>query len=236
MSSKKKFRNKYRIESTRATWWDYSSAGAYFITIVTKNFKHEFGSIENGTMLLNEHGKIVAEEWLRTPEIRPDMNIELGAFVVMPNHFHGIIIINGNHQDGVRVVETRCIASKTETRCIASVPPEPRMPSDPPMPPEPRMPPVPSMPPEPHMPPEQPCAPAPPPSPPSGLSPQSKNLASIIRGFKSAVTTRIKKDGHADFAWHPRYHDVIILNNSRFDRITNYIINNPKNWRKKKKS
>lgn len=55
-------------------------------------------------MRLNELGKIAEQEWLKTPSIRPDMNLELGEFIVMPNHFHGIIYIGNNkynspHQD-----------------------------------------------------------------------------------------------------------------------------------------
>lgn len=47
-------------------------------------------------MILSEIGKIVESEWLKTPEIRPDMNIVLDEFRVMPNHFHAIIIIGEN--------------------------------------------------------------------------------------------------------------------------------------------
>ena len=47
-------------------------------------------------MQLNKIGKLVEEEWLKTIELQPDMNLELGQFVVMPNHFHGIVIIGDN--------------------------------------------------------------------------------------------------------------------------------------------
>ncbi|MBN2364199.1 hypothetical protein JXL83_08715 [candidate division WOR-3 bacterium] len=50
-----------------------------------------FGDVTNGKMALNEYGKIVENEWIKTPEMRP--NIESCEFVVMPNHFHGIIVI-----------------------------------------------------------------------------------------------------------------------------------------------
>ena len=61
------------------------------------------------------------------------------------------------------------------------------------------------------------------------FGPQSKNLASIIRGFKSAVTTNARKI-HADFAWQFRFHDHIIRNTDEFNRIQTYITNNPQNW------
>ena len=86
-----KFRNKYRIASNRLRGFDYASAGAYFITIVTRNREHFFGEIVNDKMVLNAVGEIARGEWYKTPELRPDMNLTLVEFVVMPNHIHGII-------------------------------------------------------------------------------------------------------------------------------------------------
>jgi putative transposase len=91
-----KFQNKYRISSARLKGYDYGKNGAYFITICTHKREHYFGQIKNKTMCLNEIGHMVKNEWLITPEIRPDMNLELGEFVVMPNHFHAILIIGDN--------------------------------------------------------------------------------------------------------------------------------------------
>ncbi len=91
-----KFKNTYRIPSARLQNWDYGSPGLYFITICTKNRGHYFGKIENGEMFLNELGLIVNNEWMQTPIIRPDMNLELGEFITMPNHFHAIIMIGEN--------------------------------------------------------------------------------------------------------------------------------------------
>lgn len=61
------------------------------------------------------------------------------------------------------------------------------------------------------------------------FGPQSKNLASIIRGFKSAVTTLARKI-HAGFAWQSRFHDHIIRDDEEYQRIANYINTNPENW------
>jgi REP element-mobilizing transposase RayT len=91
-----KFLNKFRIPSARLPQWDYKNTGAYFITICTHNREHYFGEIEDEKMQLSSIGKIVETEWLKTPEIRPDMNLKLDEFVVMPNHFHGILIIGDN--------------------------------------------------------------------------------------------------------------------------------------------
>ena len=91
-----KFNGIYRIDSARLKTWDYSWPGMYYITINTKHGKHYFGEIKNEEMILNELGKVVQEEWLKTVEIRKTMNLELGEFVVMPNHFHCILIIHPN--------------------------------------------------------------------------------------------------------------------------------------------
>ena len=76
--------------SIRLKGYDYSQAGAYFVTICVHERECLFGEIVDGAMQVNEFGRITAEEWTRTAEIRKE--IELGDFVVMPNHFHGILI------------------------------------------------------------------------------------------------------------------------------------------------
>ncbi|MDD4217951.1 MAG: hypothetical protein PHZ24_11525, partial [Bacteroidales bacterium] len=79
-----KFQNKYRISSARLQTWDYASNGAYFITICTKNRVHYFGKIENEKMILSNVGVITDLLWY---EIKNHAkNVELGQFVVMPNH------------------------------------------------------------------------------------------------------------------------------------------------------
>ena len=90
--SQVKFQNKYRIASIRAQWWDYGWNGAYFITICTQNRKHYFGEIQNGKMILSHVGIIADLLWHQIPSHHN--NIELGDFVVMPNHIHGILIID----------------------------------------------------------------------------------------------------------------------------------------------
>jgi REP element-mobilizing transposase RayT len=88
------FKNKYRVESTRLQGYDYTQPGAYFITIVTYNRACLFGKIINGEMILNEYGEIVKNEWEKTGIIRP--NIIIDKYIIMPNHLHGILIINDN--------------------------------------------------------------------------------------------------------------------------------------------
>jgi REP element-mobilizing transposase RayT len=91
-----KFNGKYRIKSARLQNWDYANSGMYFITICTENREHYFGNIENGVMQLSEMGLIVKYEWLKTFLMRPDMNLKMDEYVIMPNHFHAIIIIGDN--------------------------------------------------------------------------------------------------------------------------------------------
>ena len=88
------FKNKYRVSSARLQDWDYGWNGAYFITICTKDREFLFGDIENGVMKLSGTGIIANILW---HEIKNHATgIELGAFIVMPNHVHGIIIINAD--------------------------------------------------------------------------------------------------------------------------------------------
>ena len=93
----KKFGGKYRVDTARAKWWNYANNGVYFITICTKNREHFFGEILGEKMVLNDIGEIVADEWKRTAEIRP--HIFLDEWVVMPNHFHGILVVRNDCRD-----------------------------------------------------------------------------------------------------------------------------------------
>ncbi|RKX84024.1 MAG: hypothetical protein DRP58_07835 [Spirochaetes bacterium] len=76
--------------SIRMKGYDYSKAGVYYITICTQNRKCLFGDIINGEMQLNDTGSVVVDEWMKIPGTQ--QGIELEEWVVMPNHFHGIII------------------------------------------------------------------------------------------------------------------------------------------------
>ncbi len=90
------FQNKYRIESARLQGWDYAREGLYFVTICTRDRARFFGEISAGEMQLSPIGEIVAEEWQKTPQVRP--NVELDAWSVMPNHLHGIVVITHQMQ------------------------------------------------------------------------------------------------------------------------------------------
>jgi putative transposase len=95
------YQNKYRNESARLHGYDYSLEGAYFITICTKNRNHYFGKIFNGEMILNDIGIITEEIWFEIRIHYP--SAILGAFVIMPNHIHGIIIIDYSVKNRLRL-------------------------------------------------------------------------------------------------------------------------------------
>ena len=113
-----KFKNKYRISSARLQTWDYSYNGAYFITICTQNRHHFFGHIQNQEMQLSEIGKFAEQYWYEIPNHFP--MVELGNFVVMPNHVHGILIIDKiNDESFSESVETRqCLVSTIHSNTI----------------------------------------------------------------------------------------------------------------------
>ncbi|MFO7874738.1 MAG: transposase [Bacteroidales bacterium] len=303
-----KFCNKYRIPSARLPGWNYAWCARYFVTICTANREWFFGNVVNGRMELSKIGRIVESEWVKTFTMRPDMQLEMGEYVTMPNHFHAIIIIgqntyntpdcemggvgnagnadhvvidgnNGNRRHGCNIIHgvnvrnvgnvgncyggvdggngghpghcghngngcfvgrrcggrdaMHCVSTKTTNASTnpstnastnASTNPSTNASTNP--------------------------------STNASTNrnanisintaiktantttvvnnrfgPQSKNLASIIRGFKIGVTINARKI-NTGFAWQTRYYDHIIRDDASFQRIQNYIINNPINWNK----
>lgn len=181
----KKFKNRYRIKSTRLPNWNYAGTGKYFITICTKDREKYFGEIVDGVMILNDLGKEVERQWLLTPSIRPDMNLSLDEFQVMPNHFHGIIEFGWNKHNKKllnSVLEGDKTAKDGTKFNFSNV-----------------------------------------------FGPQCKNLGSVMRGFKSSVTTTARIDT-ISFNWQAGYYDVIIQDEIALNKIRKYIRNNPANW------
>ena len=84
--------NNRNWKSNRLQNYDYSQAGHYFVTICTQNRVSMFGDIVNERMRLNDVGRMVAESWQWLSK-QYDY-VELDAWVIMPNHLHGIVIIN----------------------------------------------------------------------------------------------------------------------------------------------
>jgi putative transposase len=79
-------------KSPRLKDYDYAQEGAYFVTICTHRREHLFGDVVGDSVVLNDVGMVVAQEWERTAQLRPYVSLDL--YVVMPNHFHGILVIN----------------------------------------------------------------------------------------------------------------------------------------------
>lgn len=109
-----KYQNKYRIASARAPWWNYGWNAAYFITICTHNRDHFFGEIVNETMRLSPVGALAHQYWQEIPDRFP--YAQLDAWVVMPNHVHGILVIR---RDAVNRVSTN---TETETETETETP------------------------------------------------------------------------------------------------------------------
>ena len=216
MSSK--FRNKYRIESRRLKNWDYGNNGAYFITICTQNRKHFFGGIVNKEMVLNEIGLFAYNFWAEIPKHFPF--IELGNFQIMPNHMHGILIINkmvvdipqhnvpdvnALHCNVSNITALQCTASENlnnlhqldgnnddTLQCNAST--------------------------NEFL---------------SKISPKSGTISTIIRSYKSVVTKNVRTI-NSNFEWQSHFHDHVIRNSESFEKIQNYIENNPAKWNEDK--
>lgn len=195
--SKRLFNNKYRIDSARRKDVDYSMAGAYFITICTQDRKPFFGNIANGIMNHSELGKTVQAEWKKTSEIRKDMNVSLGEWIVMPDHFHAVLFIGINpFNSNYSVVDFRNSETRIESEIIEDLPDiflhNFKF---------------------------------------NQFGPQSNNLASIVRGFKSSVTTFARKN-HLSFDWQPSFHCRVIQSIDDLERVSVYIENNVKNCKK----
>lgn len=113
---------KHHRQSIRLRNYDYSQPGCYFLTICTHKKQCWFGEIQNDRMCLNQIGKIVAEEWLNTPQIR--LNFQLDQWVIMPNHLHGIVIINkhilGLGEGDIDILGARNAPLRQEPNSISS--------------------------------------------------------------------------------------------------------------------
>ncbi|NQU66398.1 MAG: transposase [Candidatus Marinimicrobia bacterium] len=168
---------KHHRRSIRLKGYDYSQPGAYFVTMCTQNRKMLFGDVVGGEMNLNDYGKLVELEWFKTEKMRT--NIRLDAFVVMPNHLHGIIVIDdcwGTEHRAPTVLHSPTIEQFGKST--------------------------------------------------------SNSIPTIIRGFKSAVTTQINAMRHSPGTklWQRNYYEHIIRTERELQRIQQYIVENPLKW------
>ncbi len=94
-----KFRGKYRIASARLPGWDYATAAAYFVTVCTGDHHPFFGHISNRVMHRSALGQMAWDIWDLIPSQFPHCTLD--AFVVMPDHIHGIVVIGDRGDDGI---------------------------------------------------------------------------------------------------------------------------------------
>jgi hypothetical protein len=216
------YQGRYRIPSARKAGADYTS-GAFFVTWNVQNRECVLARIAGGVAHLTEIGHIVDEEWHATAVVRS--NVTLGAWVVMPDHVHGTILINDvaptDHvTDDVRV-ETGRRPVSTVRRPVSTI----RRPVNAIRPPvDVIRPPVNAIRPPVNAnrePADMPPA--------SQLRPGS--LGSIVGQIKSLATKRIRASGHANFAWQARFYDRILLDEHALAAATEYILQNPARWR-----
>jgi hypothetical protein len=249
--SELKFKNKYRIPSNRLKNWDYGNNAAYFITICTQNREHYFGEIKNGEMQLNELGENATRFWLDIPKHFPF--IELGNFVVMPNHTHGILIIDktpNNTNNGCGITKNVVVGRENENvdtpklgvsnNAYPSTPYTSTpytstivQPSPPTIASAPQTTQTPFNISSPiHI------------SPIQNQSQKPKNggqneqwkpgtIGVVINQYKRIVTINNRKI-NSTFKWQSNYHDHIIRNSFSFEKIQNYIEKNPSNWNEDK--
>ena len=105
------FKNQYRIQSARLPFYDYSQNGYYFVTICTKNREHFFGKITEGKMNCSKIGELAKKYWEEIPE--HFSFVKLGEFIIMPNHMHGVLIID---KDAVETLHATSLPKNREKK------------------------------------------------------------------------------------------------------------------------
>ncbi len=215
--------------SIRLKGYDYSRSGAYFITICTHDRQCLFGEVVDGRMRLNALGEMARQCWQDIPRHFP--HAALDAFVVMPNHVHGIVwIVNDPNQStndndvgaktvGAKSDEIGSLGDASETVGAKNFSPlrssthshQQRANHDSPG----------------HSTPSSPPAPQNPR--PRGTS---KTIGSIVRGFKIGVTKWARQHTDIHIVWQRNYYEHIVRDENDLNRIREYIMNNPLNWAK----
>lgn len=214
--------DKYRVGSIRKKGHDYTSPGVYFITITTDAKINWFGSIKKGKMRLSPIGEIVREEWLKSEIVRE--NIQLDEWIIIPNHIHGIIIINERSVETARWAVSSTIKNKTvspniKDKAVSPINKDKAI--------------------SPHIKNKVVS---------SNINNNDHNIkindnryrtialkpnsiGSIIGQFKSICTKRIRNKGFKYFKWQNRYYDHIVKNEKELNKIRFYIKTNPIRWR-----
>ncbi len=201
-------RKAYNRRTIRLQNYDYTQPGFYFVTICTYKKKWMFGEIVNDEMHLNDVGKVIQSTWNTLPGRFP--HVELDEYVIMPNHIHGIIIIEETSIRTPKVSNSSKLPERfkqymhaNDAIISASVPPPHPVGRDK-----------------------------------SGPYDASRlhytstlpALDEIVRTFKAVSTHGVRLSEKPNFAWQSRYYEHIIRNDKELDRISEYIANNPARW------
>ncbi len=172
-------------KSIRLKEYDYSKNGIYFITICTHNRENLFGEIIDGKMIINDAGKMVEKEILKTNEIRENIKIE--EYIIMPNHIHFLIeivevlllahpnITKNNSINNKTDIEERICQQQTHTM-------------------------------------------------------QSNTIGSIVNHIKSKITKWYRQNTDIYCVWQRNYYENIIKNEEMYQKVSEYIKNNPQKW------
>jgi putative transposase len=186
---------------TRLPGFDYSVSRYYYFTICVKDHIWAFGFVKDNIMHLSQNGIIALEQWDWLGNQYP--YIELVAFVVMPNHVHGIILIDANYYYQFAGMHHGNIAgmgrdpslhlSGMHHGNIAGMGRDPslQLPDD---------------------------------------TFKIKPLTELIGAYKTTVSKRIHLVGDKDFKWQNSFYDHIIRNAWSLNNIISYIKSNPENW------
>lgn len=201
MENNKPLHNRHSI---RLKGYDYSKSGAYFITICIKDKLHFFGKIQNGKMILNDAGIMIDKWWQKIQEKFPD--IELGEYQIMPNHFHAVVINTGisvGADPRVRPENETSVSNELSDMNFGQT---------------------------------HGSAPTDAPEQISGEHTGSP-LHALVQWFKTMTTNEyihgVKSSGWRPFygkMWQRNYYEHIIRDESSYQTIADYIINNPAKW------
>lgn len=185
--------------------YDYANNGAYFVTVCTHDKKHLFGAVADGEMLVNGAGKMIEGWWKKLPEKFPGISID--EYVIMPNHFHGIIIIEkpihfpvGAPLVGARILDLKSDEQQNREGQPQGVGGQPQGIG----------------------------------GQPQGIAP---TVGDIVGAFKSLTTNeyirRVKMGEFPRFEkamWQRNYWDRVIRNEREMRNVREYIAGNPKEW------
>ncbi|MCK9398754.1 MAG: hypothetical protein M0Q51_02015 [Bacteroidales bacterium] len=190
-------------------------------------------------MILNDFGRIAYDEWIQSAIIRSE--IELDEFVVMPNHFHAIVLIrdDGRYDDGRRRGDRPVAPTNSENPVAPTNSENPVAPTNSENPVAPTNSENPVAPTNS----ENPVAPTdwaqnqlgdPPVAPTRPTGPKSKSIGSLMAGYKSSVTKKINQLRHkpGEPVWQRNYFEHIIRDEKSLAQIRQYILDNPENWGK----